>query len=552
MHGFLGLVLGSCLYSSGSEKQTENLNSYRQWTEEKEGFILVNFEKRPNGWRLRGKHPQTEVEIWAYTKEEIMTGRSGDTLWVKNVKEISSPLNPREFDYKKWSFNKGVQLQGQLSRITNLNSPSLAMRLKRSGQSFALKWEELLDEELEEPILNQLSKGLCLGFKSALASDQLQVFADTGTLHITAVSGLHVGIVAALIMGLIPAVGNPTIRLMRSILIVALVWLFVAVTGWKTSACRAGTMFTVFQMGWSIRRQVSPVNTLGLVAMLMLGIRPSMLLDVGFQLSFSAVLSIILFYDVFNFSEWVKNQVARYILQLVAVSIAVQVLIAPISMYYFHQFPILFLAGNLIAIPLSALVVGGNIFALITYALEPDLARGIWMFLEGVTESGMFFLSYLQSIDWAVLRDIYCPFWGPLFALVSLSTWGWKFNFNQRMIRLVHLIIILGISAIIYQDFYEKRKDEIVIYAGMQDSRIDLYQGGNLWTLLPENSKDYQITEFQKFKRPDAVHSLRFAGCAEVNWNWGYLVMDDSLHIHLPHISTSHALPLDCSKMIAL
>ena len=228
-----------------------------------------------------------------------------------------------------------------------------------------------------------LGTALVLGFKDDIDKGTRQAYADTGTTHIMAVSGLQVGLLFAALqwlLGRLPLGGSVwRRRLLTAGLGLVLVWSYALLTGLSASVLRATVMFTLVILGKAFERQTNIVNTLCAAAFLLLLWDPYLLCDVGFQLSFGAVLSIVYVQprlarvlDARSFwlekrrpwqPRWVQRGwgaaawLADAAWQLTVLSIAAQLVTFPLGLYYFHQFPFSFLLSNLIAVPISSAAV---------------------------------------------------------------------------------------------------------------------------------------------------------------------------------------------------
>lgn len=199
---------------------------------------------------------------------------------------------------------------------------------------------------------------LTLGDKSELDAGLKQSYSVSGASHILALSGLHLNMVAGVLsLLLLFRLGRGWSRWARGLLIVAALWAYAYVTGLSGSVVRSAVMFTVFVAGRCLERDGLSLNTLSLAAFAMLLYEPFYLFDVGFQLSFLAVAGIVLFMPVFQ--RWMfltHSRAARYVQELVWVSMAAQLGVAPLVIYYFDSFPSYFLLTNLVVVPLSGIV----------------------------------------------------------------------------------------------------------------------------------------------------------------------------------------------------
>ena len=322
------------------------------------------------------------------TTAEVPAPRYGEVWLVQGAPEPSKgPANLGEFDYRRYLqyhqvYHAQYVHQGQYKVLGNspLNLPVAV------SQRAAAVLDGVFRRYVPHRREYALGTALVLGFKDDIDQETKQAYANTGTTHIMAVSGLQVGLLFAALQWLLARVPLRSTqgaalrrRLLTAGLGLALIWSYAFLTGLSASVLRATVMFTLLILGQAWERQSSIFNTLSAAAFLLLLYNPYLLCDVGFQLSFLAVLSIVYLHP--QLVRWldVRNHVLDYrrswhaplvqrgwhvaagladaTWQLTALSIAAQLATFPLSLYYFHQFPFNFLLANLIAVPISSLAV---------------------------------------------------------------------------------------------------------------------------------------------------------------------------------------------------
>ncbi|GAA4494115.1 hypothetical protein GCM10023172_03730 [Hymenobacter ginsengisoli] len=331
------------------------------------------------------------------TADSVPAPRYGEVWLVQGRPELSKgPANLGEFDYRRYLethqvYHSQFVHQGQYKV---LGYAPLSWPVAISQRTAAV-----LDGVLRRYVRSRreyaLGTALVLGFKDDIDHDTRQAYADTGTTHIMAVSGLQVGLLFAALQWLLARVplGGSVLRrrLLTAGLGLALIWSYALLTGLSASVLRATVMFTLVIIGQAWERQSSLFNTLSAAAFCLLLWNPYLLCDVGFQLSFLAVLSIV--YLQPRIVRWldVRNAVldrqrswhapaaqkawralawlADATWQLTALSLAAQVATFPLGLYYFHQFPFSFLLSNLIAVPISSVAVYVGVVLLLTKGL---------------------------------------------------------------------------------------------------------------------------------------------------------------------------------------
>jgi len=331
------------------------------------------------------------------TADSVPAPRYGEVWLVQGQPELSKgPANPGEFDYRRYLQTHQVYHSQfvHFGQYKVLGYAPLNWAVALSQRTAAV-----LDGVLRRYVPSHreyaLGTALVLGFKDDIDHDTKQAYANTGTTHIMAVSGLQVGLLFAALQWLLARVplggGVLRRRLLTAGLGLALIWSYALLTGLSASVLRATVMFTLVIIGQAWERQSSLFNTLSAAAFGLLLWNPYLLCDVGFQLSFSAVLSIV--YLQPTLAKWfdARNAVldrrrswhgpaaqkawraaawlADATWQLTALSLAAQVATFPLGLYYFHQFPFNFLLSNLIAVPISSLAVYVGVVLLLAKGL---------------------------------------------------------------------------------------------------------------------------------------------------------------------------------------
>lgn len=289
------------------------------------------------------------------------------------------PQNPGEFDYGRYLALQQIYLSSWVAQdawqVLAHEPPggvqALAWRLRA-------RFARVLHEHMPAPREEAVAAALIFGEKRGIDDDLKQAYADTGAMHLLAVSGMHVGLLAALLGAMLKPLQHWRRRgiILQALILLAVVWLFAFVTGLSGSVLRAAAMFSLLQAGTLLRREASPYNLLAGSAFVLLAWEPRLLADAGAQLSYTAVAGIFLFYKPI-LERWIpRNKILWAAWQLTAVSLAAQLGTLPLSLWYFHQFPLYFLLSGWVGVPLStlALPIGLALFGL---AEVPYLSDGL-------------------------------------------------------------------------------------------------------------------------------------------------------------------------------
>ncbi|MEN8201387.1 MAG: ComEC/Rec2 family competence protein [Bacteroidota bacterium] len=203
-----------------------------------------------------------------------------------------------------------------------------------------------------------LLKAVCLGDRSDLTVDLKQAYSHAGAMHLLAVSGLHIGLIWWVLYRFFSWMTRISGKeLYRSLTIIILLWAFAFVSGFSSSVCRSATMFTLFTAGRLMDQRTHALNGILVSAFLLILIRPQSMMDVGFQLSYAAILGIACLYPVFRSMCSFQNRVLRRVWEATLISLSAQLSTAPLVIYYFHQIPVYSLVTSLLTVPLLSVLI---------------------------------------------------------------------------------------------------------------------------------------------------------------------------------------------------
>jgi competence protein ComEC len=296
----------------------------------------------------------------------------------KPLTPVKSSGNPGAFNYQRHCTFSKIAYQAYLQPKDFVVMPGSETRgLQRLIFTCRQQVLNTLAKFIKGPKEQALAEALLIGYKGDLDKDLVQAYSNTGVIHIIAVSGMHLGIIYLLLSRLVePFRKNRTARCTSAVVMLIILWGFSLLAGAGPSVVRSAVMFSLMIIGDTFSKRSSVYNNLAASAFLLLCWNPFWLWDAGFQLSYAAVLSIVLFFrPVYNLM-FVQNKLLDGIWKLNAVTLSAQVLTLPFTIYHFHQFPNLFLLANLVAVPLSSILLIAEII-LCCVSFTPLLAAPI-------------------------------------------------------------------------------------------------------------------------------------------------------------------------------
>lgn len=239
---------------------------------------------------------------------------------------------------------------------------------------------------------------MTMGDRSGLTRELRQSYAASGASHVLALSGLHLGVIYGLLSLIFV---HRRMRVLGQVLAMVAIWAYAALVGMPPSVLRSATMLTIFAFVVLTGRRLVSLNTLAFAAVVQLAVSPLSLWDVGFQMSFLAVLGIVMLnMRLGNLATpvWLRRwRVIGWVWSLVKVSLAAQIAVAPLSMYYFGTFPCYFLLTNLVAIPLATIIVYTSI---VMYAL------GFWVWMQCVVATFVGWMATLMNTSLVFIASL--------------------------------------------------------------------------------------------------------------------------------------------------
>jgi competence protein ComEC len=393
---------------------------------------------------------------------------------------LSLPLNPYQFNYNSYLKKQYIDHQIFLENHTLLKIPSESHTIL----GFAAKLRSKIDQRLKtynfKPDELAIIDALLLGQRKDISQDTYNSYVNAGAIHILAVSGLHVGI----ILWLLNWVFKPIERIrhgkrIKTILLVLILWFFAVIAGLSPSVTRAVGMFTVVAIGMNLNRPANIYNTLAISMFFLLLIKPLYLFDVGFQMSYTAVLAIASIKPLLAKLWTPKWKLVNYFWQLTCVTTAAQIGVVPISLFYFHQFPGLFFLSNLVILPFLGFILGFGIIVIIlalSNLLPPFIADLFGFCISTMND----FISWVSHQERFVFTDISFGFIFLLvayFLIISLFLYFKRPKFSRLVFVFVSILLIQ--AAFLY-DKHKNNSNEFVIFHKSKISLIGIKEGTDL------------------------------------------------------------------------
>ncbi len=317
-------------------------------------------------------------------------------------------------------------------------------------------------------------------------------YAAAGAIHILAVSGLHVGIVYFILQFLFsPFNLFRKGKLIIPILIVICLWVFAFITGLSPSVVRAVTMFTFFAFAKIINRDTNAINTMFLSYFVLLLINPMWLFHVGFQLSYLAVFFILWIVPMINRMYYPTNYFLKKVWGIITVTIAAQIGIIPLSLYYFHQFPGLFFLTNIVILPFLGILLGFGIL-IIVLAVFNILPEWIAISYNYIIKQMNGFINWIAHQDSFLFQDIHFSSEKVLasYVLIISSIILWKIKSQKGFIYcFIGLSLLIGIFVF---DEFSNSNNEFIVFQKSRKTLIGFKHGDNFVLFRSDTNSIYK------------------------------------------------------------
>ncbi len=457
-----------------------------------QGVVRSYPESKSKSWKveLEVSHIKTDhwkpakgrVQLYISKKENTITWRYGDAMIIRGSPQIlSPPANPSEFDFRRFLTFRNIHHQHFLKKgdfeivaPTSAYGPIYYSHQAREWSS--RKIETFIAGEEQQAI----AMALILGVTDGIDTDLQNAYSASGAMHVLAVSGLHVGIIYAMILFLLrPLKSRAWSRWFVAAISLLALWAFAFVTGLSPSVLRAVTMFSFVAIARPFGVRTNIYNTLAASAFVLLLYNPYLIMSVGFQLSYLAVIGIVYLQKPIYRSWDIQNRVGDWVWEITCISIAAQLTTFSLGLLYFHQFPVYFLVSNLFVIPLSIVIL---ILGIVLLVVSPFsfLANGLGWFIGILIKILNWIVFKVEELPFSLINNIQMTTFqcwlimgilGALILLIEVRSIRWL---------ITSLLLAIVFSLTQWFHFYEfVDQSHAIVYSVSNHTAIDFIDRGN-------------------------------------------------------------------------
>ncbi|MBQ6306432.1 MAG: ComEC/Rec2 family competence protein [Bacteroidales bacterium] len=396
------------------------------------------------------------------------------------IREVTPPLNPEEFDYRAYLERKGITGQVYLKDEDWID---LQANDANPIYAFSYRFREILLASLQRSGLNDdefgVAAAILLGYDDNLADEVRKDYVAAGSMHILCVSGMHVGIIYLLASFLLGFLNRKKWqKTLKHVLLLTLIWFYALIAGLSPSILRASLMISFVIIGEIIRRKGFIVNSIAASAFILLCINPNNLFEIGFLLSYAAVMGIVVLQRPIYNLLYVKNKLLDKAWQITAVALSAQIATVPFTLFYFQQFTTYFWLSNLFMTPISfVVVISGMVLLLVSWI--PYLNTLVGYLVWGAVYVMNWVVAKIESIPYSIIRGLYINDFEFAVLLVALLLLMLTFVLRKRRLFIAMLASLLLVMTLVTIRMYDSDHQQCMTIISLRNhTAIDYIRGG--------------------------------------------------------------------------
>jgi len=460
---------------------------------------------------IDGKAARGKLLVYFNKKDSLLSYTLGDIISINGrVSEIQVSKNPKAFDYRSYLANKEIDRQVFLREgyhaLVKKERLFIVIHYAFKARSWAIS---LLDKRLADRDEFATASAMVLGNRDHISDELQSAFSDTGAVHVLAVSGLHVGIVLMLFNFLFRRTrseSKQSKKVFKFIVLSVVVIAYALITGASPAVIRASIMFSTLLYGRLWFDNTNIYNILAFSAILILLYNPNYLTDLGFIFSYLALISIVFFQPYFmrlieRFYEpnsWLSIRTV----QLITVSLAAQILIFPMSIHYFHKFPIYFILSGVFAVAMAPFILGLGLILIMT-SIIPIWSDFITLILSLTIKLFLLIIYGIQSLPFNSVDNIWISQSSMIYLYIGIlsimhmlankkSEYQKFLNSKNTSRNIAILILSLSVFGLLINStiatYRIKNHNELILYDINGTTLLDIYNGENMYTLTSKNA----------------------------------------------------------------
>lgn len=559
--GFYIVCVNAFLFLLGSEcllnyKTLHNSNHYSKYISQSEQRMVGIIDDLPIQSEkyiklsvqlncmedLYGWHYSTgQVIIYLKNNSSINLNIGQTILLNSTFSDVNTPKNPYEFNYKQFLEHKNIYhvIYAKPQELNIINKIDNTFSFLQFGASIKSKVVTILRNcGLSQPAF-AICTALLVGYDDEIDDDVMRSFSHSGTLHILSVSGMHTGLLYALIIAVFLFFDkHDQYKKTKCLVVILSLLLFVFITGLSPSVLRASLMLSLVIIGKTFYKDGNSYNTLFVSAFILLFYDPYLIMDAGFLLSYFAVFGIMYLYPILSRLYLFETKIIQWLWNLILMSISATIFTLPISLYFFHQFPLWFAFSNLMIIPISIFLMGAALFLICFYKITflkvffaylINISTGIMLWVAQLTDNPNY--GYVDYISFFKSDIVFS-------ALFLITLFLFIYSKNYKQLLLLGIVSVTWIVFSIGINYYQLQQKELIVFHVKNKSALAIRIGKYIYT----DTKNLSYKEFQRFVKP---YILNYSGSQIIPTNSNITQIDSVTIFHANHsfISTNQFSP---------
>ena len=415
--------------------------------------------------------------------------------------EVTPPLNPEEFDYRAYLERKGITGQVYLKDEVWID---LQVNNANPLYEFSYRFRDVLLASLQRSGLSDnefgVAAAILLGYDDNLADEVRKNYVAAGSMHILCVSGMHVGIIYLLSSFLLGFLNRKKWqKTLKQVLLLALIWFYALIAGLSPSILRSALMISFVIIGEIIHRKGFIINSIAASAFILLCVNPNNLSEIGFLLSYAAVMGIVVLQRPIYSWFVIKNKLLDRAWEITAVALAAQIATIPFTLFYFNQFTTYFWLSNLFMTPISFIVViSGMVLLLVSWI--PYLNTLVGYLVWGAVYVMNWVVERIESIPYSIVKGLYVSDFEFAIMLVALLLLMLTFMLRKRRLFITMLAALLVVMvSVTFRLYNTKQQQGMTIFSLRNHTAIDFVMGGqhvlfaDSTLMADESTVDYSL-----------------------------------------------------------
>ena len=450
-------------------------------TEREKNFRTVLQLEYQFGDSLPSRPVSGKVMAYFAKTDSAFALRYGDLIAIPaTIREVTPPLNPGEFDYRAYLGRKGITGQVYLKDEDWMD---LQVNNANPLYAFAYRFRDILLASLQSSGLNDnefgVAAAILLGYDDNLADEVRKNYVAAGSMHILCVSGMHVGIIyllASFLLGLLNR--KKWQQTLKQVLLLALIWFYALITGLTPSILRASLMISFVIIGEMICRQGFIINTIAASAFILLCVHPYNLFEIGFQLSYAAVVGIVVLHKPLYNCLYFKNKLLDKLWEITVVVLTAQVATIPFTLFYFNQFSTYFALSNLLMTPISfVVVISGMVLLLVSWI--PYVAVWVGYLVWGAVYGMNWVVAKIESLPLSIIKGLYINEFEFAMLLVALLLLLMMVAMQKRrlLFPLLSALLLMMVS-VTMRLYHSDQQKGLMVYSLRNHTAVDFVRGG--------------------------------------------------------------------------